>query len=908
MCNLDSTARMTPAETIAHYRVTGKLGEGGMGTVYRATDTKLNRDVAIKVLPDAFAADPDRLARFTREAQVLASLNHTGIAAIYGVEERALVLELVEGVTLTDRIAQGPLPIDEAVAIAKQIAEALEYAHDRGVIHRDIKPANINVTPTGRVKILDFGLATALNPEFAAADPATSPTLTLRATQAGMIMGTVGYMSPEQAKGKPVDRRADIWAFGVVLAEMLTGRPMYTGETVSETLAAVIKDEPDLTGLPKQTPASVRHVLERCLDKDPKRRLQAIGEARIAIENAAAQPEPAPAAPATFKARRGVPTAWIAVALLPTLALSALLYRNSHRHVRLPLQRFTLDLGPDATAGNFITAAISADGSRIVFPVRNAAAATSGQTLLATQLLSQSKPTVLAGTENAFDPFFSPDGAWIGFFADSKLKKVSVQGGAPTPLTDVMNPRGGAWGSDGTIIANLDVFHLFRVPPSGNPEMLAKADDSPYRTRRWPQILPGGDTVIFTAHTSPGVASYDDATIEALSLKTGTVKVLYRGGFYGRYVASGHLLFARKGTLFAARFDRASLELRSQPVPIVDDLAANVTQGGGQFDVAAGPTDTGILVYSAGKPAEGLPLTWLDAAGKTEPFIYVQAGVPLNPRFSNDGRRLAFSILGDVNVYDTERGAMSRITTHATPTGMQVQYLAWMPDGRHLLYSEDGNFWYTRADGSTQPQKIYENPSALLGSVSPDGHWIAFSQVVAGQRELWRMPLDNSDAERPKAGKPESMVTGPGTRTDPIVSPDGHWLAYTTTEASRNDIFVQPFSNGTVSTSRVQISTDPGRFPTWAPDGRELLYVTTDGHVMSVPYTVSGTAFNPGKPRLWTPSDIAGLGPFWPLALAPDSKRVVAVLNPQTMATNNKTNLHLTFLLNFFDELKRRVR
>ncbi|HLJ44888.1 MAG TPA: protein kinase [Bryobacteraceae bacterium] len=896
---------MSPADNIAHYRITGKLGEGGMGAVYRATDTKLNRDVAIKVLPEAFAADPDRLARLTREAQVLASLNHAGIASIYGVEDRALILELVEGPSLTDRIAQGPIPIDEALTIARQIAEALEYAHDHGIIHRDIKPANVKVTREGRVKVLDFGLATALAPDFAAADPATSPTLTLRATQAGMIMGTVGYMSPEQAKGKHVDRRTDIWAFGVVLAEMLTGRPLYTGETVSETLAAVIKDEPDLTGLPSRTPASVRRLLARCLEKDPRRRLQAIGEARIAIENAGPnEPESATLASTTIK--RGLSAWWIAVALLPALILGGLLWQRS-LHVRLPLQRFTLDLGPDAIAGNFSTASISPNGSRIVFPVRNTAAMTSGQTLLATQLLSQSKASVLSGTENAADAFFSPDGASIGFFADGKLKKVSVHGGAPIALCDVMNPRGGTWGADGNIIANLDVFHLFRVPVAGKPEILTSTEDSSYRTSRWPQILPGGGTVIFTAHTSPGVASYDDASIEALSLKSGKIKLLYRGGFYGRYVPSGHLLYARKGTLFAARFDLDRLELRGEPVPIVDDLAANVTQGGGQFDVAAGPTGSGILVYLAGKPSEGLPLTWLDASGKTETFIYVQAGVPLNARFSADGRRLAFSILGDVNVYDIERGAMSRITTHSSPTGMQVQYIAWMRDGRSLLYSEDGNFWYTRADGSTLPQKIFEAPGGLLGSISPDGRWVTFSQVVGGQRELWRFSLDTSDAEHPKAGKPEALVSGPGTRTDPILSPDGHWLAYTTTEAGRNDVFVQPFSNGSLSSSRVQISTEPGRFPVWSPGGKELLYVTGDGHIMSVAYTASGESFNPGKPRLWTPADVASLGPFWPLALAPDGKRLVAVLNPQASAGGEKGNLHLTFLLNFFDELKRRA-
>src|SRR5690349_3315750 len=415
---------MNPQQSIAHYRIVSKLGEGGMGEVWRATDTKLNRDVAIKTLPQSFAVDPDRLVRFTREAQVLAALNHPNIGAIYGVEERALVMELVEGPSLADRIAQRPIALEEALPMLKQIAEALEYAHERGIVHRDLKPANIKITPEGRVKVLDFGLAKAISNEAPAADPASSPTLTMRSTVLGVIMGTAAYMSPEQAKGKPVDRRADIWAFGVVLMEMLTGRPLYTGETVSEILAAVIRDQPDIGRLPARTPAAIRSLAQRCLDKDPQQRLRDIGEARIAIGRTLAGEPTGAEPPAPTSRTRPVPWALAAVSVLVSAGL-AVLYWRAARPVERPLVRLSVDLGPDAVAGPRSTAAISPDGRRLAFVARDAG----GKELLATRLLDQPKPVLLPGTEGARDPFFSPEGDWIGFFASGKLKKISVHGG-----------------------------------------------------------------------------------------------------------------------------------------------------------------------------------------------------------------------------------------------------------------------------------------------------------------------------------------------------------------------------------------------------------------------------------------------------------------------------------------------
>jgi serine/threonine-protein kinase len=432
---------MSPQESIAHYRIVSKLGEGGMGEVWQARDTKLGRDVAIKILPDGFAADPDRKARFEREAQLLASLNHPNIAAIYGVEERALVMELVDGPTLAERIAEGPLPLDEAIAIARQIAEALDYAHERRIIHRDLKPANIKMTAEGRVKVLDFGLAKAISGETDSADPGNSETRTMRETQTGVILGTAAYMSPEQPRGKPVDKRADIWAFGVVLYEMLTGDALFSGKTVSDTLAAVLTREPDLT----RVPARARKLLGRCLEKEPKQRLRDIGDAPGLLDESPAS---------TTSSRRP----WIAAAALGLIAvvLGAMLWRSTLAPDR-PLTRLSVDLGPDAVTGLNLTAAISPDGRRLVFPMRGPG----GKAQLATRLLDQPRPVLLPGTEFGADPFFSPDGQWIGFFAGGILKKTSVQGGAPVMLSAAA-AMGGRWAEPGrTTAASLRRWELW---------------------------------------------------------------------------------------------------------------------------------------------------------------------------------------------------------------------------------------------------------------------------------------------------------------------------------------------------------------------------------------------------------------------------------------------------------------
>ena len=890
-----SIRSVTPEEYIAHYRVTAKIGEGGMGAVYRATDTKLHRDVAIKVIPDYCAADPDRMARFAREAQVLASLNHPNIAAIHGVEERALVLELVEGPTLAERIAAGPIPLEDALPVARQLAEALEYAHEKSIVHRDLKPANIKVTPEGQVKVLDFGLAKALAGDALSADPMSSPTLTMRATMAGMIMGTAAYMSPEQAKGKPVDRRADIWAFGVVLLEMLTGRSIYTGETVSETLAAVILKEPDISGLPADTPQPIRRLIKRCLDKDPKRRLQAIGEARLMIEEAGTPEAVTTPVPSPVAGRNGVPVWAAALPVVVALVLAGGWWRAA-QPVERPMVRFSADLGPDAVIGLRTTGVISPDGTRIAFPVR----ASGGSQFLATQLLSQSKATVLNGTENAFDAFFSPDSQWIGFFSGGKLKKISVQGGAAVTLCDAApNARGAAWGEDGQIIGTLDGQQLSIVPEAGGtPQILAKPEDEGLRTYRYPQILPGGQNLIVTAAGKASVG-YEDAEIRVFSLKTRKTKVVQRGGYFGRYLPSGHLVYLHQGTLFGVKFDASRLETRGQPAPVIEEVAGIPGQGAAPL----GFSRNGTLVYYSGKALDyNTPLVWMDSAGKQEPLGPSAAGTTI--RLSPDGRLLALAKESDIFVYDPQRSALLRLTFSS---GGVQRFPVWLPDGKHIIYSSaNETLWCIRSDGSGQPFELLKEGGVPV-SISPDGKYLASHKAGSGtNRDIWILPLDNTDPDHPKAGTPEVFVRTPTADVEPMFSPDGHWIAYTSADSGSNQVFVRPFPEGLKGGGKWQISTAPGRFPIWARNGRELFFESMEGHIMVADYTVRGDAFIPGKPRQWSPTPIQLTAVFQNLDLHPDGKRFVVIPRTATEQGTGQT-VHVVFLLNFFDELKRKL-
>ena len=879
------------------YEILYAIGAGGMGEVYQAHDTKLGRDVAIKVLPEAFAHDPQRMSRFQREAKLLASLNHPNIATIHGLEEsngtHYLVMELVPGETLRERVArEGALPVDEALAIARQIAEALEAAHEKSIIHRDLKPANVKVTPEGKVKVLDFGLAKAFAGEEAGSDPSNSPTLSQAATLPGVILGTPAYMSPEQAQGKQVDKRADIWAFGVVLYEMVTGRMPFRGQGVSETLAAVLKEEP----LWDRVPAKVQGLVRGCLKKDPKQRLHDIADASLLLEETTQSPDRAN--PGLRHSR----VLWVA-ALAVVAVVPVWIAWRATRPVDRPLMRFSADLGPEAVKGANITAAISPDGTRLAFVARGSA----GKEQLATRLLDQAQAKVLSGTENAADPFFSPDGLWIGFFADGKMKKIPVHGGAVVTLCDAPGPGGASWGGDGSIIATLTLSNgsgLSRVAAAGGtPQAITKPREKGEVLHRWPQILPGGQDVLFTGNTVP--AGYDDASIEVLSLRSGQWKVVQRGGYFGRYLPSGHLLYLHQGTLFAVGFNLDRLEIRGTPVPLLEDVAGNAAYGGGQYDVAR----NGTLVYLSGKPSNaGWSIAWMDGTGKTQPLV-AALGLYFFPRFSPDGKRLALAVgsfgNGDIQVYDWQRDTMTRLTFT-----QGIRRPVWTPDGKHIAFSlqspSTSSIRWIRADGAGEAQVLLEVKGPLgVSSFSPDGTRLALAEGGGDTGlDLWTLPLDVSDPEHPKPGKPELFLRTPFDEYDPVFSPDGRWIAYTSRESGPNEVYVRPFPG---PGGKWQISTAGGAHAMWSHNGRELFYESADNHIMAATYTAKADSFAPDKPRSLSNTQI-----FEPVAfqsnldLLPDGKRFAVIPRPEA-TSEQQGSVHVTVLLNFFDELRRKL-
>jgi Tol biopolymer transport system component/predicted Ser/Thr protein kinase len=889
---------MSPQQSIAHYRVTSKLGEGGMGEVWRATDTKLGRDVAIKVLPAALANDSAYMARFEREAQMLAALNHPNIAAVYGVEQGALIMELVEGLTLAERIAQAPIPIEEALPIARQIAEALEAAHERGIIHRDFKPANIKITPAGAVKLLDFGLAKSAGEFAAVSGSATiSPTLSLAMTQAGMILGTAAYMAPEQARGKPVDKRADIWAFGVVLYEMLTGRQLFGGgETITDTLASVVKDAPDFDKLPASTPPHIRRLIERCLRKDAAKRLRDIGEARIAID----EPADSAAAPVAAPPRRR----WLpwAVAGIVAIAGGAGWWRAARPAELRPLIRFdaelaAMEMGPVNNGSRF---AISPDGARIALALHEK----DGKVRLYTRALHQAQLAPLAGTEGAASPFFSPDGQWLGFWADSKLKKISVDGGAAVTLADVPGLRGASWGDDGTIVFSAAISSpLWRVSSSGGaPEALTKFSGTE-RTHRWPEVLPGSGAVLFTSHV--GAVNYDDANVEVVALKTGRRKLLVHGGFSPHYVrlpnGDGRLLYVHQGTLFAVPFDAAALETCGAFAPVLEGV-----QSSGSAGSSLALSATGALLYM---PGQGLStfgqLTLIESSGAKR-LMNAGASGYLTPRFSPDGGRLAFTRASgsgfDLWVSDLDRDTASRLTflpgTNINPV--------WTPDGRYIVFLSSGHpaagLYWIRADGGGEPRRLTDgNAAEVAQSFSPDGKRLAIYQRGArGDFDLFTVAV-GGEPDRPTLGKPELFLGNPADEVYPSFSPDGKWLAYMSAESGTPEVYVRPFPG---PGGRWQVSSAGGSYPIWGRNGRELLYRAADERINAVDYTVRGDSFNHAKPRVWTPVPVPSFGTRFAWDLAPDGKRIVAVLME---SDERPSETRVTVLLNFTDDLQRKM-
>ena len=899
---------------IGAYEILALLGSGGMGEVYRARDTRLKREVAVKVLLDAFSQDAERLARFQREAEVLATLNHSNIAAVYGLEKdggnTGIILELVEGETLADIIARGPLPGADVLPIARQIADALETAHEKGIVHRDLKPANIKVTAEGKVKVLDFGLAKMLEPDRAASSLSMSPTLMSAApTYAGVILGTAAYMSPEQARGKPVDRRTDIWAFGCVVFEMLTGKQAFdSGETVSDAIASILRNEPDWNALPADTPAHIRTLLRRCLQKDVQKRLPHIGVARLEIDEGPAEAAIETAAPGGQ--RLATPSrrlTWIKAAV-SGLAIGAIVVLLIWRPWRTPLPAAALRLSTELGAGVSLlpvgsTLALSPDGNTLAFVAEK-----SGTRQLYIRHLGQLQATPLTGTEDAADPFFSPDGQWIAFIANLKLKKTSVAGGGALTLCDAGAARGATWGDDDNIVFAPNTFSdgsLHRVSSTGGKvEPVTKPEQG--EAHRWPQVLPGARAILYTASGKTN-QNMDEANIVIQSLPTGTPKIIQRGGYYARYLPSGHLVYIHDGTLFAAPFDPDRLEMTGQPVPAIERVSTvpiAPSLGGSQFAVST----TGTLVYAPRQTAGvEVPIEWLHRDGKTTPLRTTPSNWS-NPQFAPDGRKLAIDISdgqqNDVWVYEWERDTLTHLTFDPRSDVKPV----WTPDARRIVFASNRdkgvpNLYWQHADGTGEVQRLTESTHQQIpGSWHPGGKYLAFWETFPQTgNDIMILPMEGDEVSGWKPGKPTVFVNTPGDEQEPMFSPDGRWLAYQSNESGRPEVYVRPFPG---PGGKWQISTEGGGgYPTWSRTRHELFYISVDAHIMVAPYTVEGTSFKAVKPRLWSERKIERRPRLRSFDLHPDGERfaVSAAGEAQTEAPRDK----VVFIFNFFDELRR---
>jgi serine/threonine-protein kinase len=898
---------LSPGNRLGPYEIVAPLGKGGMGEVYRARDTKLGREVAIKLLPAAVAQDADRLARFRREAQVLASLNHPNIAAIYGLEDAGdalfLVLELVEGEDLAERLKRGRIPIDDTLAIAKQIADALAEAHDKGIVHRDLKPANVKLAPDGKVKVLDFGLAKAAagDPSLSGSfDSGDSPTMTHAATTAGMILGTAAYMSPEQARGKPVDKRTDVWAFGCVLYEMLTGGPAFPGDDITDTLAAIVRGEPDWTRLPAEVPATVRVLLMRCLVKDRAERLSDMSVVRFLMSDAAGSLAGAAGtagAAAPTAARRRVAPLLIATAALAVVATFLLtrwlMPAGTAKSGDVAHVDISLPDGVELGSTNLLPLALSNDGTRVAF-----VGLRDGKTRIYVRALGESEPKALEGTEGGDGPFFSPDGRWIAFFAGSKLRKIAVGGAALQTLADAPTHRGGDWGRDGYIyFAPSYIGSIWRVPEGGGAatEVTRKEPEKGEVSHRWPRLAGDTNTLLFSVWTGPGD---DEHLVATQTIGAAEHHVLVNGGDAPRYAAKiESLLYTHLGELFVAPWRPSQTDL-GKAVPVAADQHPNDGigyEGCGNYAVS----DDGTLAYiEGGRTRNSTRLAWIDRAGKLERAALPERNYE-NVVFSPDGTRAIVQIHeGAVTLwmYDLDRNTLTPIGNSAGSS----QAPLWTADGARVLYrgTRKGtrNLYWRPVDGSGEEERLTSKPEVVQTptSVSSDGRWLVFNEggpKQPGGTGIWVMRLDGDRT-------PQPLFPEPAGESDGQLSPDGKWVAYQAPVSSRQEIYVAPFPG---PGARHQVSTDGGTEPLWSRDGRELFF--QQGTQLMAVTVAHGAAFSASAPRL------AHEGRFFKTingntswSITPDGKRFLRIqrVEPERAITQ------LELVLNWFTELKRR--
>ena len=883
--------------TLGHYRIVEKIGEGGMGEVYRAHDERLDRDVAVKMLPEEVANDGDRLLRFEREATLLASLNHPNIATLYGLEEegvsRFLVMELVEGESLAERIEKGPLSIDDALGIALQLARGLEAAHEQGIIHRDLKPANVVVSPEGKAKILDFGLAKAWLPEEGDIDVTHSPTLTGRATAAGVLLGTAAYMSPEQARGKPVDKRSDIWAFGCCLYEMLTNRPLFTGETITDVLASVLTKEPDLGLLPTGCPPATRRLLERTIERDPQRRLRDIGDARLELEASQQELARGPMEAERASGARRIPFPLAAAAAVVALAVAIAggwalrTWLGNSEQPEEFAKKFIVQLPEGVTfrRDKVPDMAISRDGRCVVFSSQTGVS----RSLYRRHLDRIEIERLPGGTEDPSFPFFSPDGRSVAYFSVGKLKRLDLDGGRPVDLCKVERGAGGSWGPDGTVVFNSGwvASGLSQVSASGGtPQPLTELREGE-TGHWWPDVLPDGDHVLFSIWRS----SFDDHSVDVVSRRTGERRELLRGGSFARYLSPGYLVYGQAGRLMAVRFDPHSLQLTGRAVPAVENVDLTYDNSAAPFAVS----QTGVLVYRQGGDwFARRRVVWVDRTGTVTP-VGIEPGAFISAALSPDGKHVALAAFRDgrsnIHVHDLAAGTTSQLTFD----NLDIAPI-WSPDGQEIVFTTARHGPYdvyrVPVDRSREEEPLAIGPEDhIAASWSPDGSVILVGIPSADSSSVQAVSPDGRDP-------PLKIDLGRGDIYGPRFSPDGRWIAFVSDASGLEQVYIARYPD---PSGIAQVSAAGGRQPLWSPSGDELFFIS-GSTVMAVDIRVEGGELKGGTPhRLFEGQFSAGSRKGWSYD-ARNERFLMIELSDQEMWTD-----HFVVVTDWFEELNRLV-
>ena len=900
----EDSVQLKSGQVITSYEILNRIGVGGMGEVYRARDKKLGREVAIKVLPPAFSQDRERLSRFQREARLLAALNHPNIAAIYGLEESEgmpfLVLELVAGETLAQRLKEGRLPVEEALRLCCQIAEGLESAHEKGIMHRDLKPANIKITPEGKVKILDFGLAKALEGERPQKDPSQFPTDGAGTTETGVILGTAAYMSPEQARGKRVDKRTDIWAFGCVLYECLTGNQPFSGATATDILAAIMNQEVDFQELSEATPVPIKNLLRRCLLKEHSKRLRDIGDAHIEIEEALADPKgvlvATDAVHLTHQSKVRLVAPWALVTLVVGAVIASFLVWNLKPQLPeqpRPITRFTItepESGPLMVSPHFPDLAISRDGMHVVYPSQ---VGSRMQCYLRT--LDQLEAIPIRGTEEgAGSFFFSPDGTQLGFILSGTLKKVPIQGGVSQAICEVSGiAAGGTWRDDGTIVVGRHGAGLLSVPATGGePQLLTFLDPEKGENGHvWPEFLPGGKALLFTILAGE---RWESVQIAALDLESTKHHVLLPGG-NPHSSPTGHLVYGRDGAIWAVAFDPTKLKVIGESVPVLDVVTKS--SGAANFSFS----DNGSLAYVSRYQEYQRILVWVDRDGNVEPVdidLRQYASLSLSP----DGKRVAAKIYDKKNpdlwILDLKSKTNYRLTRHP----QSDDWALWTPEAERIVFASNRqdtrDLYWKASDGTDQAELLAKSPRSLAPeSWSADGKMLVIAEWGGGNSDIGVLSMEGEHSKR-------LLLHEEFNETNPAISPDGKWMAYASDESGQYEIYVRPFPN--VDEGKWTISRGGGTRPVWAPDGRELFFRNGD-KMIAAPVT-TGASFSHGisnvlfEGRYW--SGAPGTGPTYDIS--PDGQRFLMIKEaPQTEETSALTDIII--VQNWFEELKRLV-